>query len=428
MKYIFRLSYILFISIISFITHAGEITLSNKNYWEINFSVKAQENNFDQAVNRFNLLTAGVAGNTEILYEIYDGQTLLSSKEYSGPAWHSQDIPGVTTSGINFSQFRNGTIDGKIRVYVTNRDDPSKDVLFNDFLSYTLDICEGENFESCRYADSSYIEFGVTNVINRTVKDSINTTLRNGKVQSNLNTDNTEGKVFTFEVPTGAAGINFALSGGSGDADLFITFGKDKKENDYDCISMGPANEESCKPTESGGTYYIQVKKYSDFKDVSLTASYERIIQSKFVLNDTNYLEVLFSIVVPDGNFNQAINQLSLYSLDGFREGGAYSEVFEIYNGETLLSKNNIGELFADDVTYEVPSYAKTMNFSSIRNGTIEGKIRIYGNYVKDTSKDFLHSGNLSFNLSVCSDMFNCQSAENYKVKFTTSKLVKVVK
>ena len=77
-----------------------------------------------------------------------------------------------------------------------------------------------------------------------------------------------------MDVPAGATDINFAMSGGSGDADLYVKYGSAPTTSSYDCRPYASGNSESCSGEQSGGTYYVMVRAYSSFANVSLTGSY----------------------------------------------------------------------------------------------------------------------------------------------------------
>jgi serine protease len=100
------------------------------------------------------------------------------------------------------------------------------------------------------------------------------TVLENGQVKTELTAATGNDLVFTMEVPAGATDINFAMTGGSGDADLYVKFGGEPTDSVYDCRPYKSGNVESCASTQAGGTYYVRLKAYSDFAGVSLTGSY----------------------------------------------------------------------------------------------------------------------------------------------------------
>lgn len=80
---------------------------------------------------------------------------------------------------------------------------------------------------------------------------------------------------FTMEVPAGATNLAFNISGGTGDADLYVKFGSAPTSSSYDCRPYQNGNSESCPISNvQAGTYYVKVVAYSAFSGVSLTGSY----------------------------------------------------------------------------------------------------------------------------------------------------------
>jgi len=80
---------------------------------------------------------------------------------------------------------------------------------------------------------------------------------------------------FTLEVPAGTYGLNFQVSGGTGDADLYVQYGSDPTLDSFDCRPYIDGNDETCNPpTATTGTWHIMVRGYSEFADVSLVGSY----------------------------------------------------------------------------------------------------------------------------------------------------------
>jgi serine protease len=100
------------------------------------------------------------------------------------------------------------------------------------------------------------------------------TVLENGVVKTGLAASRGNDLVFTMEVPAGATDINIATTGGSGDADLYVKFGGEPTDGVYDCRPYASGNVETCASTQEGGTYYVRIKAYSDFADVTLMGSY----------------------------------------------------------------------------------------------------------------------------------------------------------
>jgi serine protease len=99
--------------------------------------------------------------------------------------------------------------------------------------------------------------------------------LANGVAKTSLAGAKNEELSFTMTVPAGATDLNFAMLGGSGDADLYVKFGSAPTTSSYDCRPWKSGNTESCPiTTAQAGTYYVKVIGYSAFSGVSLTGSY----------------------------------------------------------------------------------------------------------------------------------------------------------
>ncbi len=100
--------------------------------------------------------------------------------------------------------------------------------------------------------------------------------LENGVAQSNLSASTGNALNFTMEVPAGASNLSFVMSGGSGDADLYVKFGSAPTSSSYDCRPYKSGNNESCDfASPSAGTWHVMLQAYSSFSGVSLTGSYD---------------------------------------------------------------------------------------------------------------------------------------------------------
>jgi len=81
---------------------------------------------------------------------------------------------------------------------------------------------------------------------------------------------------FRLTVPEQAKNLSFTSVGGSGDADLVVSFGSHPSKGAYDCRSQNSNNDELCQfSTTQSGDYYALLYGYSNFDSVSMTASYE---------------------------------------------------------------------------------------------------------------------------------------------------------
>src|SRR5690606_18338080 len=81
---------------------------------------------------------------------------------------------------------------------------------------------------------------------------------------------------FTMAVPAGASNLVFTMSGGSGDADLYVRFGSAPSTGSWDCRPYKSGNNETCTfSAPQAGTYHVMVRGYSAFSGVSLVGNYD---------------------------------------------------------------------------------------------------------------------------------------------------------
>ncbi|WNG43772.1 bacillolysin [Archangium minus] len=92
--------------------------------------------------------------------------------------------------------------------------------------------------------------------------------------QSNLSGARSSSTSFSYVTPTGAKAMKFEMSGGSGDADLYVKFGSAPTTTSYDCRPYASGNAESCtfNPSQQG-TYYVMIRGYSAYSGVTLKVS-----------------------------------------------------------------------------------------------------------------------------------------------------------
>ncbi|MCP4326249.1 MAG: hypothetical protein GY787_31320 [Alteromonadales bacterium] len=98
--------------------------------------------------------------------------------------------------------------------------------------------------------------------------------LKNGVTERGLAASKGSELVYTMQVPANAQNISFSTSGGTGDADLYVRFARAATDKSYDCAPRLSGNAETCNGTKSNGTYYVRLKAYKSFSNVSLAGSY----------------------------------------------------------------------------------------------------------------------------------------------------------
>ncbi len=117
---------------------------------------------------------------------------------------------------------------------------------------------------------------GATNTRSSSVTvGTTSTVLTNGVAKTGLGAATGASLNFTMVVPSDSTGLKFVMSGGTGDADLFVKFGSAPTDTVFDCKSEGSTNAETCNmASATPGTWHVRVKAYTTFSGASLTGSY----------------------------------------------------------------------------------------------------------------------------------------------------------
>ncbi|MBI2571925.1 MAG: M4 family metallopeptidase [Candidatus Schekmanbacteria bacterium] len=101
------------------------------------------------------------------------------------------------------------------------------------------------------------------------------TQLANGTAVSNLSGSTGAEANYYLDVTSGASNLVFQISGGSGDADLYVKFGSQPTTSSYDCRPYKSGNAESCTfASPTAGRYYVMLRAYSSYSGVSLLGSF----------------------------------------------------------------------------------------------------------------------------------------------------------
>ncbi|MEM7158878.1 MAG: pre-peptidase C-terminal domain-containing protein [Myxococcota bacterium] len=82
------------------------------------------------------------------------------------------------------------------------------------------------------------------------------------------------GEVLYYAVVNPGPDFLVEITGGPGDADLYLRYGELPTASEYDCRPYKWGNGESCEVAQpSGGVYYIMLRAYASFSDLSLIVS-----------------------------------------------------------------------------------------------------------------------------------------------------------
>ncbi len=81
---------------------------------------------------------------------------------------------------------------------------------------------------------------------------------------------------YVVDVPEGAYDLTFTLSGGTGDADLFVRYANAPTTSTYDCRPYRAGNNEVCAfPAPQHGKWYVMLNGFSAYSDATLSVTWK---------------------------------------------------------------------------------------------------------------------------------------------------------
>ena len=103
----------------------------------------------------------------------------------------------------------------------------------------------------------------------------LNTVLSNNVSATVINIAQGSQAHYQVDLPAKATDLKIAITGGSGDADLYLQFDKAATKSSHICRPYLEGNEEVCKvAVPSAGQYHIMLDAYRAVSDLTLTASF----------------------------------------------------------------------------------------------------------------------------------------------------------
>lgn len=93
---------------------------------------------------------------------------------------------------------------------------------------------------------------------------------------SNLSGSRNAWDRYTWDIPAGVSSMTVQISGGSGDADLYLRLGSQPSTSAYDCRPYLNGNNEVCTITNpAAGTWHVGIRAYRTYSGVTMNYSYE---------------------------------------------------------------------------------------------------------------------------------------------------------
>lgn len=100
--------------------------------------------------------------------------------------------------------------------------------------------------------------------------------LQNGVPVSGISGAHASQQFWTMSVPSGASNLQFQISGGTGDADLYVRFGSAPTTTTWDCRPYAGDSNETCSfPSPAAGTWHVMLVGDGAYSGVTLVGSYQ---------------------------------------------------------------------------------------------------------------------------------------------------------
>ncbi len=200
--------------------------------------------------------------------------------------------------------------------------------------------------------DNAANESSNGNTVAATMDSGSDQVLSNGVAKTGLSGNTNNQQFFTFEVPANASTLSFTLSGGTGDADLYIKRGSQPTTGNYDCRSWNSSNNESCNiGSIQSGTYHVMINAYASYSGASLVANYATSQQLVYT-NNSNFN-------IPDNNTTGASSPINVSLSGAAGEVRISYNIIHTYRGDLRV------QLIAPDgtvTTLRNPSGGSTNN------------------------------------------------------------------
>lgn len=98
--------------------------------------------------------------------------------------------------------------------------------------------------------------------------------LVDGQAKTGLSGQANEQAYYTMTVPSGTTNVTFTMSGGTGDADLYVRAGSQPTTSTYDCRPYKGGNNEQCSiDNPTAGIYHVMLRGYSAYSGANLVGN-----------------------------------------------------------------------------------------------------------------------------------------------------------
>jgi len=195
------------------------------------------------------------------------------------------------------------------------------------------------------------------------------TTMTNGQTLTGLSGATGSWTYYKITVPSGQTSLKVTMSGGTGDADLYVRSGAQPTSTTYNCRPYLTGNAETCTMTNPvAGDWYIGLNAYAAYSGVSLNATYSGSTGTTCTTYSGTLSGTGASQIQPNGTYYQTT---VTGTQSGKLTGPASGADFDLY-----LYKWN-GSAWAQVAASESATASETINYSGTA-GYYEYKVLSY--------------------------------------------------
>ncbi|WP_322406543.1 S8 family serine peptidase [Idiomarina sp. PL1-037] len=209
--------------------------------------------------------------------ELANGQTVSDLSATTGDSlYYTLDVPAGATD-LSFST--NGG-SGDADLYVRFGSEPTQS-------SYDCRPYESGNTETCTISNvqagtyyvmvNAYSSFSGVNLTGSFTEPSSGGGGEGDSVSAtDLSGNSGEWTHYYVDIPAGISSLDVTMSGGSGDADLYVRRGSQPTESNYECRPYRSGSNETCNiESPSEDRWYISLKGYTNYSGVDLLVEWE---------------------------------------------------------------------------------------------------------------------------------------------------------
>ncbi|WP_444998211.1 PKD domain-containing protein [Aliikangiella sp. IMCC44359] len=249
----------------------------------------------------------------------------------------------TTADDINFSSAGSSDPDGSINSYNWDFGDGNSSSDANPIHRYTS---AGSFTATLTVTDDNGAIKRDTASVTITGTSNGGNELENGVAKTGLSGSTNDESRYYIDVPNGASNLVIQITGGSGDADLYVKRGSEPQKSDganNQCRPYKNGNEEECtEANPSSGRWHVMLVAYNSYSNVSLTASYD---------SSSNQVPV----AKVNGPYTGSVNKAVRFSSNGSSDpdGSISSYSWNFGDGNTSASANPT-HTYRSEGTYNV--------------------------------------------------------------------------